>query len=239
MKQNQIVEASLQCFKPNELIFASKFFREELEGKVSEAAYYKTLERVCKGGKLVKAAKGTYYIPKSSRFGTIPLSEEEIISTFAKEESGTIVGYSLYNQLGITTQISKATEVLSSTLDSQTKTIRNVVVHYLPLRYTEAVKQTVQALDVLQNIEHIQEINYRALVSYTKSIADNYDQSVFEEVIVKRKYPKATIAFLQSILDYYGKENQLNKYLSSLSTYKYPRMEELLAATQHPDKSAI
>ena len=239
MKQNQIVEASLQCFKPHELIFASKLFSEKLEDEVSEAAYYKTLERMCKSRKLVKAAKGTYYIPKASRFGTIPLSEEEIISAFTKAESGTIVGYSLYNQLGITTQISKATEVLSSALDSQTKTIRNVVVHYLPLRYTEAVKQTVQALDVLQNIEHIQEINYRALVSYTKSIADNYDQSVFEEVIVKRKYPKATIAFLQSILDYYGKENQLNKYLSSLSTYKYPRMEELLAATQHPDKPAI
>ena len=234
MKQNQIVEASLQCFKPNELIFASKLFSEKLEDEVSEAAYYKTLERMCKSGKLVKAAKGTYYIPKASRFGTIPLSEEEIISAFTKEESGTIVGYSLYNQLGITTQISKATEVLSSVLDSQTKTIRNVVVHYLPLRFTEAVKQTVQALDVLQNIEHIQNINYRALVSYTKSIADNYDQTVFEEVIAKRKYPKATIAFLQNILDYYGKANRLNKYLSSSSTYKYPRMEELHAAAQRP-----
>ena len=140
MKQNQIIEASLQCFKPNELIYASKLFSEKLEDKVSEAAYYKTLERMCKSGKLGKAAKGTYYIPKTSRFGTIPLSEKEIISAFTKEESGTIVGYSLYNQLGITTQISKATKVLSSALDSQTKTIRNVVVHYLPLRFTEAVK---------------------------------------------------------------------------------------------------
>ena len=232
MKQNQIVEAAIQCFKPNDLIFASKLFIKELEGNVSEAAYYKTLERMCKSGKLVKAAKGTYYIPKTSRFGTIPLSEEEIISTFTKEESGTIVGYSLYNQLGITTQISKTTEVLSSALDSQTKTIRNVVVYYLPLKFTEAVKQTVQALDVLQNIEQLQEINYHALVSYTKSIAENYDQTVFEEVIAKRKYPKATIAFLQSILNYYGKENRLSKYLSSLSSYKYPRMEQLLTAAQ-------
>lgn len=232
MKQNQIVEAAIQNFQPNELIFASKLFSEKLEGKVSEASYYKTLERMCKAGKLVKAAKGTYYLPKISRFGAVPLSEKEIISAFTKEGSGTVVGYSLYNRLGITTQIAKATEVLSSALDSQTKTIRNIVVHYLPLQFTETVEQMVQALNVLQNLEQLQDINYHALISYTKSIADNYEQSAFEEVIAKQKYQKATIAFLQNILNYYGKENRLNKYLSTLSTYKYPRMEELYAAAQ-------
>lgn len=234
MKQNQLVEEAIHCFQPNELIVASKLFSEKLEGRVSEAAYYKTLERMCKAGELVKTAKGTYYLPKISRFGAVPLSEKEIISAYTKDESGTVVGYSLYNQLGLTTQIAKATEVLSSALDSQTKTIRNIVVRYSPLRFTDDVKQMVQALDVLQNIEQIQDINYHALVSYTKSIAESYEQSIFEEVIAKQKYQKATIAFLQNILNYYGKENRLNKYLSTLSTYKYPRMEELHAAAQLP-----
>ena len=234
MKQNQIVEAAIHSYQPNELIVASKLFSEKLDGQVSEAAYYKTLERMCKAGKLAKTAKGTYYLPKISRLGSVPLSEKEIISAYTKDESGAVIGYSLYNQLGLTTQISKATEVLSSALDSQTKTIRNIVVHYSPLRFTDAVNQMVQALDVLQNIEQIQDINYRNLISYTKSIAASYDQSVFEEVISKQKYQKATIAFLQNILNSYGKENQLNKYLSTLSTYKYPRMEELHAAAQLP-----
>ena len=234
MKQSQIVEAEIQCFQPHELIFASKLYAEKLEGKVSEAAYYKTLERMCKAGELVKAAKGTYYLPKKSCFGAVPLSEKEIISAFTKENSGTVIGYSLYNRLGLTTQIAKLTELLSSSLDSQTKTIRNIIVHYSPLKYTESVEQMVQALDVLQNVDQIQDINYYSLLSYTKSIAENYEQSVFDHVITKHKYPKATIAFLQSILNYYGKENRLSKYLSSLSTYKYPKMEELYAAAQLP-----
>lgn len=232
MKQNQTVVAAIHSFQPNELFFASKLFSEELEGKVSEASYYKTLERMCKAGDLVKAAKGTYYLPKKSRFGVVPLSEKEIISAFTKEGSGTVVGYSLYNQLGITTQIAKATEVLSSALDSQTKTIRNIVVHYSPLQFTDAIEQMVQTLDVLQNIERLQDINYHAFILYTKSIAENYEQSVFDEVIAKQKYRKATIAFLQSVLNYYGKENCLSKYLSSLSIYNYPRMEQLHAAAQ-------
>lgn len=234
MKQSQIVEKAIQEYQPNELLFASKLFNEKLEGQASESAYYKTLERMCKAGKLVKAAKGTYYLPKESPFGVVPLSEREIISAFTKDESGTVIGYSLYNYLGITTQIAKVTEVLSSSLDSQTKTIRNIVVRYSPLQYSKPVEQMVQSLDVLQNLERVQDINYHALVFYTKSIAENYEQSVFDEVIAKQKFSKATIAFLQSILSYYGKENHLSKYLSSLSTYKYPRMEELYAAAQIP-----
>lgn len=234
MKQSQVIEKVIQGFQPNELIFASKLFKEKLAGQVSEPAYYKTLERMCKAGRLVKAAKGTYYLPKESHFGAVPLSEREIISAFTKECTGTVIGYSLYNQLGLTTQIAKITEVLSSSLDSQIKTIRNIIVHYSPLRFSKEVEQLAQAMDVLQNIEHIQDINHHALISYCKTIAENYNQSVFDEVLSAHKYSKSTIAFLQSILNFYGKENNLSDHLSSLSTYKYPRMEEIYAAAQLP-----
>ena len=234
MKQNQIIEAVIQGFQPNELIFASRLFNDKLEGKVSEATYYKTLERMCKSGKLAKVAKGTYYLPKKSVFGDVPISEREIITAFTKEGTGTVIGYSLYNHLGLTTQIPKTTEILSSSLDSQMKTIRNVKVHYSSLEFSKAVEQMIQALDVLQNYEKIQDINYPELVSYSRKIAEDFEQLVFDQVIDKQKYAKSTIAFLQSILNYYGKENRLNKYLSSLSKYKYPRMEELYAAAQLP-----
>ena len=234
MKQNQIVEVAIESYQPNELIFASKLFRERLEGKVNEAAYYKTLERMCKAGKLVKAAKGTYYLPKKGRFGSVPLPEKEIISAFTKDGTGTVIGYSLYNHLGLTTQIAKTTEILSSSLDSQKKTIQNIIIYYSSLEFSKYVEQMVQALDVLQNVDHIQDLNLHMLISYSKTIAENYDQLTFDEVIAKQKYSKSTIAFLQDILNYYGKENNLNKHLSSLSTYKYPRMEELYAAAQLP-----
>ena len=72
MKQNQIVQETIYKHQPNELIFANKVYSQQLDGKVSEAAYYKTLERMCKAGTLAKAAKGTYYIPKQSAFGVVP-----------------------------------------------------------------------------------------------------------------------------------------------------------------------
>lgn len=232
MKQSQIIEAVIYDFQPNELILASNLFNNKLDGTVCEATYYKTLERMSKAGKLNKAAKGVYYLPKNSRFGPVPLSEEDIILAFTKENSGTVVGYSLYNQLGLTTQIPKITKVLSASLETQTKTIQNVSVFYSPLWFSREVEHMVHTLDVLQNIGQIQDLNRHALISYCEIMAETYDQSVFDEVITKQKYSKSTIAFLQSILNFYNKENGLSKYLSSLSAYKFPRIENLNVSKQ-------
>ena len=46
-------------------------------------------------------------------------------------------------------------------------------------------------------------------------------------VIANISYKKSTIAFLEEILEYYQITNCLSEYLSSLSDYKYPKMEEI------------
>ncbi len=50
---------------------------------------------------------------------------------------------------------------------------------------------------------------------------------VFEQVLQKMRYQKKTISFCGYILNHYGVENNLNKYLSTLSEYKHPTMEEI------------
>ena len=44
MKGNEMILDSLSVYQPNELIFASKFYKEYLQGKVKEAAYYRHLK---------------------------------------------------------------------------------------------------------------------------------------------------------------------------------------------------
>ena len=232
MKQSRLVEETIRRRRQNELILAGRLFREELADSVSEEAFYKTLERMCKCGELARLAKGTYYLPKKSLFGMVPLPEREIISAFTKGGKGTVIGYALYNRLGLTTQIAKTTEILSCSLDTQTRTIRNVIVRHSPLLFTKAVEEMVHALDVLQNVAAIQDLNHAALLAYSQKIAEGFQESVFEEVIEKQRFSKSTIAFLQEILNYFGKKHSLKTHLSTLSTYKYPKMEELYAAAQ-------
>ncbi|MBQ2676314.1 MAG: type IV toxin-antitoxin system AbiEi family antitoxin domain-containing protein [Clostridia bacterium] len=233
MKSNPVVKNALAEFKENELIVASKLYREKLSGQIGEAAYYKTLQRMCESGELVKIAKGTYHLPKVSKYGIVPPSEKEIISAFTENETGTVVGYSLYNALNLTTQISKTITVMSSAVEGLTKSIRNVVVHQVPLEFSKEITSMVHGLEVLQNFSTIQDINYSAFLVYTEQLASSFDAKAFREVISIKNYKKSTISFMREILNYYQVENNLDEYLSTLSEYKHPKMDELFETVRY------
>ena len=232
MQTKNVVKMTLSNYKENELIFASKLYKTDLYNQISEEAFYKSLERMCKSGELMKIAKGTYHLPKVSKYGIVPINDKEIVSTFTKNGTGTIIGYSLYNSLNLTTQVAKNIEVMSSTIENSTKTIRNVTVYQVQINYTENIKKMIHGLEVLQNYYNIQDINNLSFLAFTKELANYYDEKIFENVIAKINYKKSTIAFLREILNFYGKENNLNAYLSSLSEYKYPKMEEIYETTR-------
>ena len=230
MTNAQNITRTMEQFTENELIFASKLYTEQLSEAVSEETYYQTLSRMCKAGSLCRIAKGTYYRPKTSKYGIVPPSQKEIVAAFTEPDKGTVVGYSLYNSLKLTTQVAKTVEVLSSRMEQQTKTISNVFLQFCDLVYTPEVKRTLHVLEVLQNFGEIQDLNYRQFLSFCEQFAHEYDASALEQVIQKMRYQKKTISFLRNILNHYGVENNLNKYLSALSEYKHPTMEEIYEA---------
>ncbi len=232
MKKNPIVRNSLGEFKENELIFANKLYKESLFDKIGEAAYYKTLQRMCESGELVKIAKGVYHLPKKTKYGIVPPSEKEIITAFTENETGTVVGYSLYNELNLTTQIPKTITVMSSAIEGYTKSIRNVVVLQMPLKFSEKTANIVRGMEILQNFNSIQDINYPAFLKYTKKLATDFDVEAFNETVKTKVYKKSTISFMREILNYYHVENNLNEYLSALSKYKHPAMEDLYEASR-------
>lgn len=223
----QLIAKTMEQFPENELIFASRLYAERLSEAVSEEAYYQTLGRMCKSGSLCRIAKGTYYRPKTSKYGIVPPSQKEIVAAFTEPDKGTVVGYSMYNKLKLTTQVAKTVEVVSSQMEQQTKSISNVLLQFCNLVYTPEVKGMIQMLEVLQNFGEIQDLDYRQFIMFCETFAREYDGIVFEQVTQERHYQKKTISFLRDVLNHYGVKNNLNKYLSALSEYKHPTMEEI------------
>lgn len=230
MTSTQIISQTIKRIPENDLIFASKLYTQELAGDITESAYYKTLERLCKAGELCKIAKGTYYRPKASRYGIVPPSQREIVSAFTRNEKGTVVGYTLYNSLKLTTQVSKTVEVFSSELEQQTKNISNVTLRFCDLVYTPEVNGMIHMMEVLQNFGEIQELNYSQFLHFCEQFSKNYSDEIFELVCKQRRYQKRTIAFLRNVLVHYQVPNNLNRHLSALSQYKHPTMEEIYEA---------
>lgn len=232
MRTNPIVRNAIACYKKNELILASKLYSDALSNEISEAAYYKMLERMCKNNELTKVAKGVYCIPNISKYGVVLPSENEIVSAFTKNNTGVTVGYAMYNELRLTTQIPKNVVIFSSSLENMSRKIRNVQIKQVRLHYSEKVKNMINCLEVLQNFYNIQDLNHHYFIKFIEEFVSNYDTETFQTVYAELAYKKSTIAFLREVLSFYNIPNNLDRYLSSLSTYKHPRMEELYETAQ-------
>ena len=84
----------------------------------------------------------------------------------------------------------------------------------------------IETMEILQNYRNIEDVNKSALAAYMRKFASNYSDAAAVYVLRYRKYKKSTIAFLESFLNYLNIENTLNQFLSALSSYEIPEMEE-------------
>lgn len=219
------IETIIEQEPENKLLEAHTLYNQSFS-TIPEMTYYKTLERMCKKGFLVHLTKGLYYRPKNTRFGTVPISEKDIVDHYIKDNQGIVVGYRLYNQKGLTTQISKRVEILSSAVPGKKKNIHNVYVMNISISLTPETIPIIETLEILQNYKSIEDINNTALAAYMKEFARQYSDEDTVYVLKNRKYKKSTIAFLESFLNHFQVKNSLNQFLSSLSSYNIPDMKE-------------
>ncbi|MCR5176928.1 MAG: hypothetical protein K6C05_08790 [Anaerovibrio sp.] len=227
--QAKTIEQFIMNQPENKILTANLLFRQ-IPTPLSEQAFYQTLTRLTRQGILRHLTKGIYYRPRYSRFGEVPLCEEDILGYYTNDGKGMVIGYRLYQKYGITTQISKKSEVLSNVVQESTKTVGNVRVSQLKLQFTEEICRAITVLEILQNYRQIEEFNRQSLAAFMKKYAANYSEEAMITVIQARKYKKSTIAFLVSFLGYWKVKNMLHQYLSNMSTYSIPKMEEFYAS---------
>lgn len=232
MKYREQILEEFQKVPENTLIMTGKLYRDKFAGKMGEAAFSQAICRLCKSNEIERISKGIYCRPKKTRFGVVLPSDKEIVDWFTNQGNGIIVGYDLYNSLGITTQVSKRVTAYSALADEQLKQIRNVTVHRHNLKYTSEIKTIICMMELLQHYEEIQDLNYAAFLGNMESLSKKYSEKAFETVRKEITYPKRTVAFLKQILDYYHVSNKLDRYLSSLSDYRVPKIEDLYETAQ-------
>jgi len=227
MSKQALVKKEIQHYPVNKPIYINKLYQTKFAAVMNELTYYKAIERLTSSNSLAKMAKGIYCKPRITKYGTVLPSDREIIKLFTEKNKGTIVGYSLYNALNITTQIAKRHEVYSSSVEPQTLTMGNVFIKKIELEYTESTIKTIHMMEVLQNYHEIQDLNAQQFLVLCAEFVNYFNEDIFEKVMKNIRYKKRTIAFLKNILDYFQIANSLDKYLSVFSEYNYPRMETI------------
>lgn len=232
MKETERLKKVINSYGINQFINIGELYEECFAKSMSFSAFMKNIERATQREQLERIAKGIYCRPNISRYGKILPTEQDILKKYVGDNKGIVVGYSMYNELNISTQVAKIIEVYSNAIQQYTQTIYNIKIRQCELEFTQEVATTVKMFELLKNFFSIQEINYKVFISCCNNFAKTYNENIANIVIEKMKYSKSTIAFMQHILQYYNVTNNLKQYLSEFSVYKYPTMERVYELAQ-------
>ncbi len=220
------IEKKLCSFSKLQIIDISKVYYDGFID-ISEYAFYKTISRLNKAGKIARISKGIYCVPQHSKYGTLVSGESDIIKYYLGKNNGVLIGYKLYNKYAITTQISKKVIMYSNIIYENQKNITNVNIKKANIKFTHDNVNIIELLEILENYKYIEDINYDMLVKTLKNLSKKYTEKSFNEVIKNIKYKKSTLASLKFLLDFYNIENSVGKHLRKTSKYKIINLEKI------------
>lgn len=183
------------------------FRYDRLNIKTNEyTAATKAMQRFIEKGKVRRVSTGLFYKPKESMFGDLPPREEKMIEPYLYEGGkriAYITGLSLYNRLGLTTQVPKSLKIACR---EKRIYVNNQKVSAKPVKsyvdVTEQNYQLLELLDALKDFDKIPDLDKASgiqLLSNKISILEGGDQNKL--VRLGLKYPPRTRALLGAILE--------------------------------------
>lgn len=193
-----------------------------------QQALVKALSRLVTSGQLHKVAKGRYYKPRETRFGTLRPSVVEIVKDLL-EQGGQIVGYitgtTAFSQMGLTTQI-------SSVITIGTRKYRRAIErggHRITFvtQSNEITEENIPLLRLLDAIKMMREIPatspdecIQVIISLIGALTPAERAKLLTLAMGYAPYVRATLG---AILDILGDDTTaLRSTLNGVTTYKLP-----------------
>lgn len=222
---------------PKGYVFTYADFSIEVDKK---EAVIKALNRMVASGKLAKLSKGKYYKPEQTIFGSLLPPQSQVVKDLLEEDgkvTGYLTGFSIYNQLGLTTQVSNTIQIGRNEIRPGFKRERYTI-SFIKQKNT-ITKENIPLLQILDAIRTIKKIpdaslesSCKRLLAILKGLSEKEKGTL---VRLALKYPPATRALLGALLDELQQGSfteQLFKTLNPITKYKLARAAKVLNATE-------
>ncbi len=210
---------------PKGYVFTYVDFSTEVKNK--EAAI-KALNRMAESGKIVKLSKGKYFKPETTPFGNLQPNQAQVVKDLLEENGkivGYLTGYSIYNQLGLTTQVSNTIQIGKTQIRPNFKRERYTI-SFIKQK-NNITKENIALLQILDAIRYIKKIpdasiesSCRRLLAVLKNLPGQDKNTI---VRLALKYPPATKALLGAMLDAFQQDSFteiLYKSINHITKYK-------------------
>ena len=233
MKVVDIIENKINRL-PNGYSFTYKDFLLSIENK--EAAI-KALNRFVEKGKINKISKGKFYKPEKTIFGPLQPNQYQLLKDLLEEDNkitGYLTCFSIYNTLGLTTQLSNTVQIGKNNLRPYLKRERYLISF---VKQNNTINKDnipyLQLLDCIKTIKKIPDTTIEKSVERFISILSAYNLKEIQQIVrLSQKYSPSTRAILGAMLD----ELQLEKYsvillktLNPITKYRFPGLNDKLS----------
>jgi hypothetical protein len=202
-------------------------------------AVIKALNRMAASGEIAKLSKGKYYKPEATVFGNLKPNQNQVVKDLLENDGrvvGYLTGYSIYNQLGLTTQISNTIQIGKNEIRPSFKRERYTIAFIKQKNII--TKENITLLQILDAIRYIKKIpdatiatSCKRLLAIIKALSANDKNTM---VRLALKYPPATRALLGGLLDKTGSKKItgiLIKSLNPITIYKLSGGSKILTNT--------
>ena len=214
------------------------FTYEDFIGEVKKKeAVIKALNRMVASGKIAKLSKGKYYKPEETAFGQLQPDQYQVVKDLLEENNkviGYLTGYSLYNQLGLTTQVSNTIQI--GRKDTRPKFERGRFTISFVRQKNNITKDNIpllQILDAMRYIKNIPDTTPEAAIKRFKTIIKDLSEKDTASIVrLVQKYPPSTRALLGAVLEEIGQTSftsSLKKSLNPITQYEVPGAKKVLS----------
>jgi hypothetical protein len=223
--------------KVKNLPIGTTFTYQTLSVKADEyAATAKALERLIKKEVIKRVSTGVFYKPKQTIFGELMPREEELLKNYLFDNDkriAYITGLSLYNKLGLTTQVPKTIKIASR--DKRIfASIGNIkgkpVKSYIDV--SDKNYYILEILDALKDFKQIPDMDKKSGLLLLADRIKKWEKKD-KTLLIKYalKYPPRVRAILGAIIENFITSEDvktLKESLNPLSQYEYNIAETIL-----------
>jgi hypothetical protein len=221
---------------PKGFVFTYADFNREVSQK---QALIKALNRMVLSGKIAKLSKGKYYKPETTPFGDLLPNQKQVVKDLLEEKgkiNGYLTGYSIYNQLGLTTQVSNTIQIGKNEIRPSFKRDRYTI-DFIKQK-NNITKDNVPLLQILDAIRYVKKIpdtnTTNSCIRFIDILRQLKEKDFLLIMRLAIKYPPATRALLGAILDELKstKTETLYNSLNPITKYKLAGAFSVLSAAE-------
>ena len=229
------------AFTINRFLKGYVFTYEDFITKVNKKeAIIKALNRMAALGKITKLSKGKYYKPEKTVFGALQPEQYQVVKDLLEQNGKTIgylTGYSIYNKLGLTTQVSNIIQIGKNEIRSSF-TRGRFKISFIKQK-NNITKKNIPLLQILDSIRYIKKIpdstNEFVCKRLIAILIELNEKDIKTIIRLAQKYPPSTRALLGAILDEVGKvelTKSLLKSLNPITKYTISGVAKVLSTTE-------